>query len=172
MAHAFSVPEDYSFYTRYSHGTTRLEPSTRPLRDSLIAATAAFAFCGLAITYGIHKLPSVEALDAGRSTEAIAAAAPQSRSLLETLPPDIAAQARTQPVHVNATVQAPDIPAALYGDPASRDIAYDVQPSPADGDDAIPADAQTEPSDAVVDDSELSSPPSDDSPIEDRGPVS
>lgn len=163
MAHAFSVPEDYSFYTRYGQGTARLEPSRHPLRDSLIAAAAAFAFGGLAITYGIHKLPSVETLDAGRNTEAVAAVDPQSRSLLETLPPDIAAQARTQPVHVNATVRAPDIPAALYADPASRDVADDGQPSP-DGDDAMPADDQAEPSsDAVADDSQLSPPPSDDS---------
>jgi len=164
MAQTYSIPDDVSFYTRYGHGTTSIAPPSRPLRNSLIAAVAALAFAGAAITYGVGRLPPVEKFKPAITPMSFIISDARPRTPLETLPPDIAAQARTQPATVSATVTAPDIPAALYGEPgalyrepARQDVAVD-DPPPIYSDDAATDDTMAEPSDAVVDD------PQDDAP--------
>jgi len=159
MAHTYSIPDDISFYTRYGHGSTPIRPPSHPLRNSLIAAAAALAFGAVSITYGISRLPPVEKFKPAITPMSFVISDAQPRTPLETLPPDVAEQARTQPVHVNATVTAPDIPATLYGEPVRHDaFAYDDQP-PADVEAAAPDDTMAEPSDAVVDDPADEAPP-------------
>jgi hypothetical protein len=161
MAQTYSIPDDISFYTRYGHGTTPVSPPSRPLRNSLIAAAAALAFAGVAITYGVGRLPPVEKFKPAITPMSFIISDAQPRTPLETLPPDVAAQARTQPSPVSATVRAPDIPAALYGEygePARRDVAVDDDAPPTYPDAAATADTMAEPSDAIVDD------PQDDAP--------
>jgi hypothetical protein len=157
MAQTYSIPDDISFYTRYGHGTTRIAPPSRPLRNSLIAAAAALAFAGAAITYGVGRLPPVEKFKPAITPMSFIISDARPRTPLETLPPDVAAQARTQPVHVNATVTAPDIPEALYGEAPRQNVAVD-DPPPIYPDAATTADTMAEPSDAIVDD------PQDDAP--------
>lgn len=164
MAHSYSIPEDVSFYTRYGHGVTRVEQPSHLLRNSLIAAVAAVTFASAAVAYGVGRLPPVEKFKPAITPMAFIISDAQPRTPLETLPPDVAAEARTQPVHVAATVTAPDIPATLYGEPVSHDgyardaYTYDDQP-PTYGDSAVPADSMAEPSDAVIDDPADEAPP-------------
>lgn len=151
MAQTYSITEDVSYYTPYGQGTTLYAPPSHPLRNSLIAAVAALAFGGVAIGYGVSRLPTVEQFKPAITPMAFIISDKQPYTPLETLPPEIAAQARTQPVHVDARVTAPDIPAALYGEPVSHDTAYD-DPPPTYPDTAATADTMAEPSDAVADD--------------------
>lgn len=150
MAHTYSLPQDVSFYTRYGQGTAPAEQPSHLLRNSAVAAVVACAFSTFAIAHGIGNLPPIDARGPGGEAAALAAATPPSRTPLETLAPEIAAQAALQPVHVNATVTAPDLSAALYAEPdASDSLTYDSQTD--DPDTALPADSQADEADAVVD---------------------
>ncbi len=158
MAHSYSITEDVSYYTPYGHGAASFDPPSNTLRNSLIAAAAAFVFSGLAIAHGIGRLPSVDTLESTVSPASLAINDEAPRTPLETLPPEIATQAALQPVHVSATVTAPDIPAALYAAPedSQASVSEDAyEPSDA----AAPADSQAEDADAVVYDPEPEAPP-------------
>ncbi|WP_443748511.1 hypothetical protein [Asticcacaulis solisilvae] len=151
MAQTYSITEDIAYYTPYGQGTTPVVRPSHLLRDSLIAAAAALVFGGAAITYGVSRLPAVEQFKPAITPMSFVISDAEPRTPMETLPPDIAQQARSQPVHVNATVTAPDIPAALYAEPASRDARPDDTPQ-SDSDAAAPADTAAGPSDAIADD--------------------
>ncbi len=158
MAQTYSITDDVSYYTPYGQGTIRFDPPSHSLRNSLIAAGAALVFAGAAVSYGIGRLPAVEQVKPAITPMAFVISDAQPSTPLETLPPEVAAQARTQPVHVNATITAPDIPAALYGEPAGRDVAVEDDQPPTYPDTAASANTMAEPSDAVADD------PQDDAP--------
>ena len=154
MAQTYSITEDVTYYTPYGHGTTPLAPPSRPLRNSLIAAVAALAFGGLAITYGVSRLPPVEKFKPAITPMSFIISDARPRTPLETLPPEVAIQARNQPVRADATVTAPESPEALYGEPARHDFAVQDDPPPTypETDTATTADMMAEPSDAVADD--------------------
>jgi len=161
MAHTYSITDDVSYYTPYGQGTRPVVAPSHPLRNSLVAAAAALAFAGASVAYGVGKLPPVEKFKPAITPMSFIISDAQPRTPLETLPPDVAAQARTQPVRVTATVTAPEIPEALYGEPVSHDVAAYDDPPPTypEADTAVTADMMAEPSDAVADDAPLDEPP-------------
>ncbi len=150
MAQTYSITEDVSYHTPYGQAATPIASPSHTLRNSLIAAGAALVFAGAAIVYGVGRLPPVEAFAPATTPMTFVISDQARRTPLQPLPPEIAAPAHTQPVHVEATVMAPDIPAAVHDQPMSTDMAVD-DAQPVEPRTATPADAVAAPSDAVAD---------------------